>query len=148
MVDYTYIAIRMEDLFVALIYFVFIIQLLRKKVVLNKTYLVLFIIFWISAFTSFFLGYFVQHTIAVKNVGLLNALRRIEYMSIFFVFVASVKTRKDIVFYLRFIIATIILVTIYGLGQKYLGWPAVQTIMTFQPSFYSLCLSFLPLLRK
>ena len=128
MVDYTYIAIRMEDLFVALIYFVFIIQLLRKKVVLNKTYLVLFIIFWISAFTSFFLGYFVQHTIAVKNVGLLNALRRIEYMSIFFVFVASVKTRKDIVFYLRFIIATIILVTIYGLGQKYLGWPAVQTM--------------------
>jgi len=128
MVDYTYIAIRLEDLFVALIYFVFAIQLIRKKFALNKTYLALFILFWVSVFVSFYLGYFVQHTIAIKNVGLLNALRRIEYMSIFFVFAASVKSRKDFVFYLRFILSTIIIITSYGLGQKYLGWPAVQTM--------------------
>jgi len=128
MVDYTYIAIRLEDLYVALVYFVFVIQLLRRKVTLNRTYLILFIIFWISVFVSFYLGYFVQHTIVVKNVGLLNALRRVEYMSIFFVFAASIKSRKDFVFYLRFILSTILIVTIYGLGQKYLGWPAVQTM--------------------
>lgn len=128
MVDYTYIAIRLEDIFVAIVYFVFFIQLLRKKVTLNKTYFVLFILFWISVFISFYLGFFVQHTIVIKNVGFLNSLRRIEYMSIFFVFASSVKTRKDIIFYLRFILSTIAIVTVYGLGQKYVGWPAVQTM--------------------
>jgi len=128
MVDYTYIAIRFEDLFVAVIYLVFLIQLLRKKVALNKTYFILFMLFWISVFVSFYLGFFVQHTIVIKNVGFLNALRRIEYMSIFFVFAAVVKTRKDIIFYLRFILSTIVIVSVYGLGQKYLGWPAVQTM--------------------
>lgn len=128
MVDYTYIAIRLEDIFVAIVYFVFFIQLLRKKVALNKTYFVLFILFWISVFISFYLGFFVQHTIVIKNVGFLNSLRRIEYMSIFFVFASSVKTRKDVIFYLRFILSTIAIVTVYGLGQKYVGWPAVQTM--------------------
>ncbi len=128
MVDYTYIAIRLEDLLVAFIYLVFIIQFLRKKVTLNRQYLILFILFWVSVFISFFLGFFVQHTIVIKNVGFLNALRRIEYMSIFFVFASSVKSKKDVIFYLRFILSTILIVTIYGLGQKYLGWPAVQTM--------------------
>jgi len=128
MVDYTYIAIRLEDFFVALVYIVFVVQLMRKKITLNKTYLTLFILFWCSVFISFFLGYFVQHTIVIKNVGFLNALRRIEYMSIFFVFASSVKSKKDVIFYLRFILATIVLVTVYGIGQKYLGWPAVQTM--------------------
>ncbi|MCX6731323.1 MAG: hypothetical protein NTZ55_05755, partial [Candidatus Roizmanbacteria bacterium] len=128
MIDYTYIAIRYEDFFVALVYFVFFIQLLRKKVSLNKTYLILFILFWISTLISFILGFYVQHTVIIRNVGFLNALRRVEYMSIFFVFAASVKSRKDVVFYLRLILSTIVIVTLYGLGQKYLGWPAVQTM--------------------
>jgi len=128
MVDYTYIAIRLEDLFVALIYCVFIVQLLRKKVALNRPYLILFLLFWAAIFVSFILGFFVQHTIIIKNVGFLNALRRIEYMAIFFVFAASVKGRKDIIFYLRLILSTVVIITLYGLGQKYLGWPAVQTM--------------------
>lgn len=128
MVDYTYIAIRFEDIFVAFVYLVFFIQLLRRKVALNKPYLVLFVLFWIATFISFILGFYVQHTIIIRNVGFLNALRRIEYMSIFFVFAASVKSRKDIVYYLRFILSTIVIITLYGLGQKYLGWPAVQTM--------------------
>jgi hypothetical protein len=128
MVDYTYIAIRYEDIYVALIYLIFFIQLLRKRVKLNKTYLVLFLLFWLATFVSFLLGFYVQHTVRILNVGFLNALRRIEYMSIFFVFAAVVKTKKDIIFYLRLILSTVVIVTIYGLGQKYFGWPAVQTM--------------------
>jgi len=128
MVDYTYIAIRFEDLFVAIVYVLFAIQLLRKKVSLNKKYLILFGLFWLSVFVSFYLGFFVQKTIVIKNVGFLNALRRVEYMSIFFVFAAVVKSWKDVVFYLRFILIVFAIVCFYGLGQKYLGWPAVQTM--------------------
>lgn len=128
MVDYTYIAIRFEDFFVAIVYVLFAVQLLRRKVTLNKKYLILFGLFWISVFVSFYLGFFVQKTIIIKNVGFLNALRRVEYMAIFFVFAAVVKSWKDVMFYLRLILVVFAIVCMYGLGQKYLGWPAVQTM--------------------
>ncbi len=128
MVDYTYIAIRLEDVFTAIIYAVFFIQLLRRKVTLNKTFTIFFGLFWLAVFTSFVMGWFVQKSIVIENLGFLNSLRRVEYMTIFLVFVAMVKTRKDFMFYFRFILSTIVIVTVYGIGQKYLGWPAVQTM--------------------
>ena len=38
-IDYTYISIRLEDLYVAALFFIFIVQLVRKKVRLNKKFL-------------------------------------------------------------------------------------------------------------
>ena len=128
MVDYTYIAIRFEDIFVAIVYLIFFIQLLRKKVTLNRKYLIMFSLFWVAVFISFFLGFYVQKTIIIRNVGFLNALRRIEYMAIFFVFAAVVKSWKDLLFYMKLILVVFAIVCVYGLGQKYLGWPAVQTM--------------------
>lgn len=128
MINYTYIAIRIEDFFVGVIYLIFGIQLLRKKVQLNKTYLVFFLLFWISVFISFALGFFVQKTIIIKHLGILHSLRRIEYMAIFFVAVAAIQKKRDLFFFLRFILIVIGIICIYGLGQKYLGWPAVQTM--------------------
>lgn len=128
MVDYTYIAIRFEDFLVAIIYIIFVVQVFRKKVDINKKYLLLFSIFWLSVFISYFLGFFVQKTIVIHNLGLLHSLRRVEYMFIFFAFAATVKSRKDFYFYLRTILVVLAIVTVYGLGQKYAGWPAVQTM--------------------
>lgn len=128
MVDYTYIAVRLEDLLTALIYFIFFIQVIRKKVQLHKKYLILFGLFWTAVLISFLMGWLVQKTIIIQHIGLLHSLRRIEYMGIFFVFFAAVKKREDFMFYLKFILIAIGLVTIYGLGQKYVGWPAVQTM--------------------
>jgi len=127
-VNYTYIAIRFEDFFVAILYFVFFVQLLRRKVVLDRKYLVLFSLFWIAVFISFYLGFFVQKTVVIQTVGFLNALRRIEYMFVFFIFASSIRSRKDFMFYFKLILSVILIVTVYGIGQKYAGWPAVQTM--------------------
>lgn len=128
MVNYTYIAIRYEDLFVAVLYAIFFIQFLRRKEKLNVTYLVLFVLFWAAIFASYAVGWYVQHSIRIQNLGLLNALRRIEYMSVFFLFASSVRSRNDFMFYMRLILIVFGIVTFYGLGQKYFGWPAVQTM--------------------
>jgi hypothetical protein len=128
MVNYTYIAVRFEDLFAAILYLIFFVQIVRKKVSLHSRYLLLFCLFWVAVFVSFVMGWFVQKTIIIQHLGLLHALRRIEYMGVFFVFVASVKSRKDFMFYFRLILLTLGIVAIYGLGQKYAGWPAVQTM--------------------
>jgi hypothetical protein len=127
-IEYTYIYIRFEDLFLALIYFVFLVQFLRKKVRFNWQFFFLFLFFWVSVFISFYLGFFVLKTIPVNYIGLLHSLRRIEYMGIFFVAYASVKNKKDFFYYLKLAIFIAFIVSVYGIGQKFFGWPAVQTM--------------------
>lgn len=128
MINYTYIAVRVEDFYVALLAAIFIIQLFRKKVSLQKKWVIPFALFWGAVFASFLWGYFVQKTIIFKHLGLLHSLRRVEYMSAFFVFLSTIRSKKDFLFYIRVVIFALFLVATYGIGQKFLGWPAVQTM--------------------
>lgn len=128
MINYTYIAIRADDLYVAFLAVLFIVQLLRRKIALRRELLVPILLYWAAVFASFLWGYFVQKTIIFKHLGLLHSLRRVEYMSMFFIFLSSIRSKKDFLFYLRAVILVIFVVGVYGIGQKFLGWPAVQTM--------------------
>lgn len=124
----TYIAIRLEDMFMVVFCLVFLVQLLRKKITLNKTFLVLFAAYWIAVFLSFFWGHFVQKTILFNYVGFLHAARRVEYMAVFFIVASIVRSKKDVYFYMLHITITALLVCLYGIGQKFIGLPAIQTM--------------------
>ncbi len=128
MINYTYIAIRLEDVYVAALAIVFAVQLLRRKITLHRKFVIPFLIFWGAVFASFLWGYFVQKTIIFKHLGLLHSLRRVEYMAMFFIFASSIRTKKDFLFYLNVVVFVLFLVGAYGIGQKFLGWPAVQTM--------------------
>src|SRR3990167_5223650 len=93
-IEYTYVSIRLEDLFIAAFYLLFLIQVLRKKVKLRVKFLIPVVLFWISIFVSFFIGHYILKTAPVFQLGLLHTLRRIEYMSIFFVAMSLVNNRK------------------------------------------------------
>jgi len=127
-IEYTYIYIRFEDFFIVFTYLVFLIQFLRKKVNFSWQFFFLFLFFWLSVFISFYFGHFVLKTIPVNYIGFLHSLRRVEYMGIFFVAYAAVKNKNDFFYYLKLIIFVVFLVSIYGLGQKFFGWPAIQTM--------------------
>lgn len=127
-VDYTYVAIRVEDLYVALIVFAFLIQVFRKKIQVWTKFLPLFILFWLAVLASYVNGQFIQMTIPDIHVGFLHFVRRIEYMMIFFIAASIVQTKEDFYYYLKVIVGTFAVVSIYGIGQKFLGWPAVQTM--------------------
>ena len=128
MINYTYIAIRFEDIYFALMTLVFFIQLLRKKVVLNRKFLVLFGVFWLAVFASLFWGMYMSHTVVYEQVGFLNALRRVEYMLVFFIASSVIKTKKDFFQLVNLYFFTVLLVVIYGFGQKFFNFPAVQTM--------------------
>lgn len=128
MIDYTYIAIRLEDIYLVLMSFVFVIQLIRKKITLDKTYLWLFILYWLAVFTSALWGIFVGKTIVLYHLGLLHALRRVEYMIVFFIASSLVKNKSDFFYFLKLFLTSVFFVALYGLGQKYFGFPAVQTM--------------------
>lgn len=124
----TYIAIRLEDIFLALYAGVFALQVLRRKVELNNKFFVLFLLYWVAVFVSFLYGHFVQKTILFGYVGFLHAARRVEYMIPFFIAATVIKSKEDFIFLMRHVLITTILVCLYGLGQKFLGFPAIQTM--------------------
>ncbi len=127
-INYTYIAIRFEDFYVALLAIVFVIQLLRKKVVLNRQFAWLIGLFWLAAGASTAWGIYVSKTIEFPHLGILHFLRRIEYMFPFFVAASVIKTKKDFFQMLGFYFFSVFLVVIYAIGQKFLNFPAVQTM--------------------
>lgn len=128
MINYTYVAIRLEDLFIALLTAVFIIQLLRKKVKINRRFLIMFLAFWGAITLSYLYGVFIVQNLPYRQMSLLHTLRRFEYMVVFFVAAAAINTKKDFFYYLKLIVLALFCVTIYGIGQKFLGWPAIQTM--------------------
>jgi len=127
-VDYTYIAIRPDDIFIALIIGIFFLQIIRGKVHFKPHFWPLFILFWTAVFLSVDYGIYFGKTLDYKQLALLNALRRVQYMLPFFIGLSVVKTEKDFFNYMKVFFISIFLVCIYGIGQKFLGWPAVQTM--------------------
>jgi hypothetical protein len=128
MINFTYIAIRAEDFYIAFLYLVFIIQLIRRKTALNTKFLILFVLFWISATASFVYGYYYLQTIDFGHLGILHTLRRIEYMGVFFVAASIVRNKKEFWHFIKLVLIALLVVLVYGVGQKFLGWPAVQTM--------------------
>ncbi len=127
-VNFTYIAIRLEDVYFALMSAVFFIQLLRKKLAVNTKMLKIFILFWSAVFISFLFGYYVLKTVEFFHIGLLHSLRRVEYMLPFLYAASLIKSDKDALFYLKLFLTATLLISLYGIGQKYFGLPAVQTM--------------------
>lgn len=128
MVNYTYIAIRFDDIYLAILAFIFLIQLLRKKVSLNKKFILPFTFFLSAVFISFFWNAYVSKNIEIPNLGLLHSLRRVEYMIMFFIASSVIKTKKDFWQVISYFFISVLLVILYGLGQKFLNFPAVQTM--------------------
>lgn len=127
-VEYTYISIRADDLFIAVLCILFLIQLIRRKITLNKTMLLPILIFWAAVFTSFVWSNYIVKTMPYHQVALLHALRRIEYMVVFFIASSLVKSRRDFEFYVYTFLSSIALICAYAFGQKFIGFPAVQTM--------------------
>jgi len=127
-VNYTYVAIRLEDFYMVFVGLVFAVQFFRKKVDINWKMFLLFAFYWIAVFASYLYGHYVLYTIEINNIGFLHSLRRIEYMLIFFVAYTTIKSKKDLYFYLKILTSVLAFVSIYSFGQKFLGWPAVQTM--------------------
>src|SRR3989339_805939 len=128
MVNYTYIAIRYEDIYLAILALTFLIQLLRKKVFLNKKFILPFAFFLSAVFISFFWNSYVSKNIEFPHLGLLHSLRRVEYMIMFFIASSVINTKKNFWQVISYFFISVLLVVLYGLGQKFLNFPAVQTM--------------------
>lgn len=126
------VRVRLEDFLVLFAFLIFIIQAIRKKVNLKNPLLIPIGIYLIIGFVSSLSAMFLTKTVPLQKIHvaklILHFLRRIEYFSLFFIFFAGIKTRKQVKI-LFFILSLVVLgLVLYGLGQKYFGWPVYSTM--------------------
>ena len=130
-INHTWVYIRVEDFTIALVMLLWVTLLLLKKITLKTPLTLPIIIFWIIGGISTLHGVLlVFPTLAdvFSNVAFLSYLRRIEYLSLFFIAFLSIKDKKFITHLAVFLPIVLIAITVYGIGQRYLGFPAFLTM--------------------
>lgn len=130
-INHTWVYIRAEDFIVALAFIVWTALLVKRKITLKTPLTTPIILFWIIGAVSTIHGIlliFPSLANVFPNVAFLNYLRKIEYISLFFIAYAGIKEKKYISYTVGVLAITVIIVAIYGIGQKYLGFPAFLTM--------------------
>lgn len=123
----TYVAVRLEDIFIGLLVFVWgLVNLPNLLKILKKPITNTFILYWAIGLLSLFSAIFVTSTIA-PHIGLLHWLRRMEMMMLFFVAATVIKDVNQVKFLLKTLIFVNILIVAYGFGQVIFDLPVIST---------------------
>lgn len=127
----TWVYIRAEDFIVFFAIISWIILFIKKKVSLKTPLTIPILIFWlIGGIATIHAILIIFPTIAnvFPNVAFLSLLRHIEYLSLFFIAYFGVRTKKEFLTSIGVLVSTLVTVSIYGFGQKYLSFPAFLTM--------------------
>ena len=127
----TWVYIRAEDFAVIVVLALWLFLLFKRKITFKTPLTLPIIIFWVIGAISTIHGViliFPQAPNVFPNVAFLAFLRHIEYMSLFFIAFSCLKDRKLLPGVITVLSITFILIVLYGLGQKYLGFPAYLTM--------------------
>lgn len=126
------VRVRLEDFLIAFGILIYFVQVIRKKITLHSPLTKIIFAYSIIGFLSTISGIFITQTIPATEVHLLKSFlhfaRYIEYFSLFFLLFAAIKSKKDVQIASICIVATVLVVGLYGLGQKYLYWPVYSTM--------------------
>ncbi|MEK7120465.1 MAG: hypothetical protein AAB840_00040, partial [Patescibacteria group bacterium] len=127
----TWVYIRAEDFVVVLALIIWIVSLLRRKISLKTPLTMPILVFWIVGAIATIHGVlliFPTLSDVFPNVAFLSMVRRIEYMSLFFIAYMGMKDKRFLSYVAAVLVITLFCVVGYGLGQKYLGFPAYLTM--------------------
>lgn len=127
----TWVYIRIEDFLLAFTTLLLGIQLIRRKITVDTPLTLPILTFWIIGAIATIQGvlFIFPHLQGVfPQIALLHYLRHIEYIVLFFVGFNAIKDKKYITPIIIAFAVTMILVFLYGIGQRYLGFPAFLTM--------------------
>lgn len=123
----TYVAVRLEDIVIALCLGLWVIFKFKDLKKFKDTLIFkAFLLFWIIGLLSLISAYFLTYSITFK-LGVLHFLRRIEYMSLFFIGATALTKSQDLKTITKAIFLTVSIVVIYGFGQIWLNFPVIST---------------------
>lgn len=127
------VRVRLEDFVIGFSLVILAIQVWRRQVNLRDNPLFYPIIaYLVIGFISSLSAIFITQTVPAETVHVgklfLHWARRVEYMSLAFIFFAAVTSKKSLKRILAVFIITALFVSLYGFGQKYLSWPVYSTM--------------------
>lgn len=123
----TFVAIRLEDFVIGVVLLGWLIGNWKDKFAGLKTPIgKAILIYWAVGLVSVFAGILLTKSSSL-NLGLLHYLRRIEYMSMYFVGYWAINNIKQLGSLVKMIVLVGFVVAIYGLGQQFLAWPIIST---------------------
>ncbi len=124
----TYVAIRLDDIVVATCILTWLIFQIKNHFPLFKYKITpLFIAYFIAIILSTLNAILIYQT-GRSSILILNTFRRFEYISLFFLTLEGVKSKKDFLYPYLFSLLALIGIAIYGYGQKYLQFPVISTM--------------------
>lgn len=132
-VAFTWTYVRIEDLLVAFAYLVLGYLLWKKKVSIKNSLFWPILMFWgvglLSTIVNIPLLENGDGYVTYKpHLVIIHYLRRIEYLGLFFVGFAAIRTRDDVKKVVYAVISSLVGVILYGLGQQYAGFPQFLTM--------------------
>lgn len=126
------VRLRLEDIFIALAFGWWFIQLLRRRVTWKTPLSLAIILYLVVGFASNILGVYVTNTIPAEwlhfGKSTLHWLRHVQYFSLFFIAYNAVNSRRQAQVLVGAFVVTLLGVMIYGYGQKYWYWPVYSTM--------------------
>jgi len=128
----TWVSIRLEDFFVAFACLILAgIKIRERKGIqtpLNIPFLIYFVVAGISLLNALI---FIRPSIPTQllpHLAVLHFLRRFEYISVFFLAFEAFRKKPNLMGVIAVLSGTYILVLLYGVGQKFFGFPAFLTM--------------------
>ena len=126
----TFVAVRLEDFVIATVVGIWLTTRLRNLPQLLKLPIHRAILLYLGVgAAALFTGIFLSRTTTI-NQGLLHWVRRIEYLSLFFIGFDFLKAKAQAAFLTRVFILVSLAVALYGLGQQFFGLPVISTTNT------------------
>ena len=126
----TFVAVRLEDFVIATVVGIWLTTRLRNLPQLLKLPIHRAILLYLGVgAAALFTGIFLSRTTTI-NQGLLHWVRRIEYLSLFFIGFDFLKTKAQVAYLTRVFILVSLAVALYGLGQQFFGLPVISTTNT------------------
>lgn len=122
-----YVSVRIEDFLILVVTVLWFLRNQKDLLKLLKNPIIRgIILFLATGFLATFIGVIFLHTATIV-IGSLEWARRVEYLICFVIALTSVKSMKDLEFYLKCIGIVLFIVFIFGVGQKYFAWPVITT---------------------
>lgn len=124
----TYVAIRLDDIVVAACILIWLVWQIKNRFPLFKHKITpLFIAYFIAIILST-LNAILIYQVGRPTILILNTFRRFEYISLFFITLEGIKTKKDFLYPYLFSLIALVGIALYGYGQKYLSLPVISTM--------------------
>ncbi|MDA1080027.1 MAG: O-antigen ligase family protein, partial [bacterium] len=126
------VRVRVEDILMVLASSLWFLHALKNKEVWKNGYLGFVGLYALGGLLSVALGVFLLQTIPFELLHIgksaLHYFRYLEYFMLFFIVFAGIRTKQQVKVALFVLAATTMLVTLYGIGQKYARFPLYSTM--------------------